>query len=441
MLGMVTNRLFKSEKILLCGLFLIALGIRLFIAVTFFNPPDRADAHSYEEMALSILSGQGLQIDMHPTSIYMPLYPMFLAAIYFFGGHHYLLVVVAQAILSALMCIIIYFLAKRLFNKPIALLAGLLLCFNLAFIFIPRHFLSETFYSFLLLVSMLFMARYMQTYRTSDILFSGLFLILTTLTRSLMFLFPFFISVYLAIVLSKKFGVRFALKKISLFLLIFLLPLGIWIMRNYRVHHAFVPLTTLTGESLYACYNPEQGKIFGKFVYDDVCVSGREIDNEVQRNKYFLDAALKYIRANTDKIPRLVLLKIMYFFSLFDWEVIDYGVYNFSFGFILPFMLIGLFLPFVKRYNRGIAVIYLGLLYNLIILLICYASPRLRLPLEPYLILFAASGIYFLWQKSKNKFMYILAVFIFLVANYSAYLFSSHAKSLLRTVFHACGLW
>ncbi|MDD2688634.1 MAG: glycosyltransferase family 39 protein [Candidatus Omnitrophica bacterium] len=438
---MVTNKLLKNERILLCWLFLIALGIRLFIGIILFNPPVRADAHSYEEMALSILSGRGLQIDMHPTSIYMPLYPMFLAAIYFVVGHHYLSIVVSQAILSAFMCIIIYFLAKRLFNKTIALLAGMLLCFDLGFIFIPRHFLSETLYSFLLLISMLFLVRFIQTYKTRDILFAGLFLTLTTLTRSLIFLFPFFISVYLAKVLSRKFGVKLALKKISLFILIFLLPLGIWVIRNYRVHHAFVPLTTLTGESLYACYKPEQGKIFGKFVYDDVCAAGRKIDSEVQRNKYFLDAALQYIRTNYNKIPKLVLLKSMYFFSLFDWEVINYGVYNFSFAFILPFIIAGFFVPLIKKYNHGIAIIYLGLLYNLIILLICYASPRLRLPLEPYLILFAAGGIYFLWQRNKNKFMFISVIFIFLIANYLAYIFSSQAKGLFRTVFQICGLW
>lgn len=434
---MKIKKLLQKEKALLCGLFLIALMIRLVIGLSMFSPPLGADPHTYETFALSILHGQ----NMCDSSVFMPLYPMFLAGIYFIGGHYHFLVVIVQTILSTLMCFIIYFLAKRLFNEKVAWLAGIFLCFNLAFIYAPRKILSETLYSFLLLVAMLFLIKFLQNYKIKDILFAALCLSLATLTRSLIFLFPFFICIYLIRILSRKLTFKLAFKTVSLFIVAFLLPIGIWTIRNFYVHHAFVPLTTHGAITLYASYTPDEGKIFGNLTYDEVFENARRITNEVEREKYYLDATLKYIRTNYDKIPKLLLLKIMYFFSLFDWEIIGYGIYNFSFAFILPFIFLGLFVSFRHNYDNNLWIIHLLLLYNLLVCLVFYGSPRFRMPIEPYLILFSASGIYYLWQRFKNKLIITLTTFAFFVVNLLAYLFSAQTKSSFKWIFEGLGLW
>jgi 4-amino-4-deoxy-L-arabinose transferase-like glycosyltransferase len=438
---MSREKFLRREKVLLLGLFVVALSIRLLIGLTSLNPELVADARTYDELAVSILQGQGLALGAYPTSIYMPLYPIFLASIYFLGGHNYFWVVILQAIISALMCVSIYSLAKRLFNERIAWLSGIFLCFNLALIFAPGSILSETLYSFLLLTAVLFLIKFVQDYKIRDILLAAALFGLATLTRPLIFLFPFLICIYLIKMLTRKFRLKVAVKTISLFMLVFLLPVGIWTMRNYRVHRVFIPLSSIGAETLYCSYTPKQGKIFGKFTFDRTFEDSPKARNEVERQKYYLNRSMQYIHSNLDKIPKLLLLKVMYFFSLFDWEIIGYGVYNFSFGFILPTMLVGLFTAFSITNDKSLWIIYLLLLYNFLVCLVFYASPRLRIPLEPYLILFSASGVYYIWQRCRYKLMVISILAGYLLINYLAYLYSSQIKGLFKGLFQSFGLW
>ena len=398
------------------------------------------DAAEYEATALSILNDGIYGEDKTPTSFRPPLYPSFLALIYRIFGHSYLAVRVVQAILGALTCIVIYFIALELIDRNAALISGLLAAVNISFIKSTEHFLTELIATFLISLIVFSLIKLKRSSSLSKQAFVGLLAGLIALTRSeTLFFLPFVYGVWLCLVCLKKYSLKVFLKNVSVTLCVFLSIISLWTFRNWRLHHAFVPITTSVGINLYSSYRPPQGKLFGFTANDDtVKLSGR-LSSEVEQSKFLLKETFKFIRANLDKLPRLEFLKFAFFWSIFDWEIIGNGVYNFSFGFMLPFFVWGVVLGLKKR--KHYLLIYAPILYFQITTLLLYGSPRFRIPCEPFIIIFSAIGIMYFFQKFSKKVIPGVALSVFLLTNVTIYFHSAVFKEYLKCVFVKFGLW
>jgi 4-amino-4-deoxy-L-arabinose transferase-like glycosyltransferase len=143
-------KLSKKEIAYLLFLCCISLTINLYSISYTGKYPLQGDQIGYEksgaEIALGINSGSSYQA---------PLYQYFIAAIYAIGGRNSYNIRFIQSILSAFSILLVYVLAKRLFNTRTAVISGLLAASAIDLIFYCGLVLSETLFIFLMLIGLL----------------------------------------------------------------------------------------------------------------------------------------------------------------------------------------------------------------------------------------------------------------------------------------------
>lgn len=439
----------KKIDLLLLAIFLLSLLLRLYVAFSyeeelFYNNPLYGnDQLNYDILARNLLQEHGFNFeDGQPTAFITPLYPLFLSVVYFFSGGSYLCARIVQALLGSLVCLLIYFIAKEVFNKPTAILAFFFMSIHYFLIRFGAHLLSENLFIFLVALSMLFLIKFCKRASYLYVSLFGLFSGLATLTRSAYFIFPFMMIMILWFVpnlldITKRKLLKFS--TIAVLCLIF--PVSIWTIRNFYLFKSFIPLGTEAGIVLYSSYNPPQGKIFDSSPDDELQGSTSEM-SEIEECRFLLKQTLLSIKKEPSKIYKYIPLKLMYFFSVFDWLAFkNQGTYNFSTGFILPLSFTGIILIFRKKYPSFTLLPLLPVIYFLFITVTIMGLPRTRLPVEPYLIIYAAFFVNYIYTRSPFKLKIVSIISLWYLFNYICYLNSDKVRMILRGVFQKIGLW
>ena len=417
--------------------------IRLYFVFTDTRLMD-GDQAAYVEYAMSLLQrhefadGKG-----NPTAYITPLYPVFLSTIYFFFGHSYLWVRIWQALLGSIVCFVVYLISKEIFNEAAALTALLLMGIHYFFISYGMLVFSENLFIFLVGLNTLCLLRFC---KNPSYIFACLFGAtagLATLTRSAYFFFPFMaVAILFLMGRSINIGHKKLLKFAAVMIISSVIPVSVWTARNYFVFRSFVPLGTEAGVVFYAAYNPHKGKILDACIHDDVTLKTSNM-TEIECNRYLLRQTLMAVKKDPSKIYRYIPLRLMYFFSVFDWAAFKtYGAYNFSTAFILPLSFFGIFISFRRKDIPGIKLIaLLPVIYFLLVTMFIMGVPRTRLPVEPYLIIFAAFFVNYACQKSRFKLITAGAFGFWYFLNWFIYLNSGSAKAIARGIFQKIGLW
>jgi len=432
---------FKRGKGIVVVIFLISLLLRLSFAVI-HDEPVIHDQEGYDTLAMNLLQYHEFSpVKGQPTAYCTPLYPMFLSVIYFFFGHSYLWARIAQALLGSVVCLILYFITKEVFNKPIALVSMFFMSIHYFFLKFSALLTSENLFTFWVALSVLFLVKF---FKNPSYLYAGLFGLMSsfaTLTRSAYFLFPFMIVPLLFFI--PRFRNRKD-KKLSKFyiatFLCLLIPVSIWTTRNYLVFKTFIPLGTEAGTVFYTSYNPPEGKLLDIHTKDEVTRQYRAM-GEVEGNRFLLKQTFLAIKREPSKLYKYIPLKLMYFFSVFDWIIDGEGAYNFSTGFILPLAFMGIILMFRKQYSILKLTVLLPVLYFIFITIAITGVPRTRLPIEPYLIVYAAFFVRYIYKRSHLKSVIVSVVAVWYLVNYLLYINSSAVKCVIRSGFEKIGLW
>lgn len=371
--------------LLLRGLFVASLGAKLRFP----------DAGAYDTIAMNLLDGkgytQGEVLARRP-----PGYPTFLAGIYALFGHNYPAVRIVQAILSALMVIFIYLTGRSVFNETVGKLGAVIAVFYPFFIFYSGMLLSDILFTFTLVLFSLLAFKLIENNSLKSQVGVGLILGVTTLIRPTICLFPIFMFVWLWMIREKK---KEAIWNWLLICIIFIITLSPWMIRNYLVLNAFVPFTTQGGEHLWVSNHPAAN---GTGVYPEETAQRRiimaRIPSEVERDRYFRQEAIKFIVNDPGHYFKLIFMKFIRFWNPFPQTSLrDQVVSFFSYGLLLPVFIIGLILSL--KNNRAWFLYLLILYFTMFHTLLSYGSTRFRFPIEPYIILFAAVGIDYLWKK------------------------------------------
>ncbi len=205
-----------------------------------FNNPIVADAHQYDQIALNITKGYYSLDDLEPytpTMLREPLYPFFLSIIYKVFGHHYNIVYIFQICLFSLTCLFTYIISKSIFDYKVATLSGILISIFPTLANYPSYILTETLFSFLLILSIFLLLKSFKLKKTSIFFYSGISLGLVSLTKAVGLLFILFVIISMIISYNK-------LRK-NFFLNIFILIIGFttiilpWSIRNYKTFDTF----------------------------------------------------------------------------------------------------------------------------------------------------------------------------------------------------------
>ncbi len=382
------------------SIFLLGLVLRLFFIFCFPQPQVVSDAAEYDIIGLSIAQGCGFtHLDSIPTARREPIYPLFLAIVYSLFGHNYLAVRILQAILSALTCIFVYFIGKRIFGKNCGILASLGCALYPHFIVTTGFVLTETPFTFSLAISMWLMLKGLE--KRKFLIPCGIFLGLSTLTRSITLLSPIFflISFFL---LSKKKDAIISFAFLSLAMGVTIMP---WTIRNYIRFHTFIPITAgVAGQNIWAgTYLPWDGD----WKYYDLSDMARLTKGlkEIEADKKLWQEAFKNITANPSGYLKLVVKKA---YRLWFWipggkEVLKpYPKIKIAltiFQYIVIFLcLLGIIFGW-ERWKIFLPLLAIILYITIIHSFFFLAIPRYNLPIFPYVILFSAKGILKILRK------------------------------------------
>jgi hypothetical protein len=136
----------------------------------------------------------------------------------------------------------------------------------------------------------------------------------------------------------------------------------------------------------------------------DSVTAAAERLTEPEANAFLTQAAVDSIRASPAQALKLAVLKTLYFWAPFDWEILPfYGVFNPTYAFLVLWTLA--YVGFGRRPQDFVTTraVWFPILYLFGMALVFYGSPRLRLPIEPFLAVFAAGQLVFLDWRVRRR--------------------------------------
>jgi hypothetical protein len=189
----------------------------------------------------------------------------------------------------------------------------------------------------------------------------------------------------------------------SIPLVITLLLIAPWTLRNYLVYREFLLLNSNAGYALFASNNPNLGTDWNNDVVVVPVPGELQGQNEAQLDRALTRRAVEFIRADPERYLRLTLDKTLEFFWF--WPSSDSSRISnlnrvLSFGLYLPFMLFGLYIS-LSRW-RSFVVLYLFIFIHTTIHLLSWPAARYRLSVDAVSMVFAGLAVLELAKQWKS---------------------------------------
>ncbi len=389
---------------------LVAVVLRLAYAATL--PPQivvtyEADPLTYDQIARNLVAGKGFTGASfyyppgteHPTAFWDPLYPFFLAALYWAFGQSVPLVRAVQALLGGVAVALTYALGRQLAGPGRGQRAGLLAAAISAaypfFIYYAGHLLTETL--FMALILALFGAGFAAatTGRLPWFIALGIAGGLAALCRAEAFPVALVAAGWAAWAAGGRWRHRLgrAVAGVALVLAV-MLPWGI---RNQLTFGQLILTTTKLGYNLYKYYHPLMTADQKVAVVPFPDLGDR---TEPQREALMRQQALQFMRDDPGRTLRFMLAKLGLLFKIVPTNEVNqkYALVSASsYGVLLPFMVAGLVMA-VRRGGRFWPVVAY-VLFSVATKVAVFAGIRLRMQIEPFLILFAAFALVALAER------------------------------------------
>ncbi len=355
-----------------------------------------------------------------------PLWPFVIGIIYWVLGDHDHFVRFFLSFVGSGTCVLIYFFARDLFSKRIAVVAGIVAAFYPELYIYDGWLYSESLYIFLLLAFCYALYRLQRTPHRNWIIACGVLLGLLSLTRPNGLLVTALVILWAIIMGWKKIlSWRTASRSVLAIILISFIFVIPWTIRNYAVSHAFVPVATGDGKVLLGAYNDmilTRPEYLGMWILPDEstpsiaqpfeknCAAGCEIRRETTYKYY----AGQWIEEHVTDMPFLLGI---HFVNMWQPATNEADLITNRFPdrptsvvtlfmmrtFPIPiFALAALGLVVTRKRWRELTFIYLMILMTIAQCIVFYGSPRFRAPIEPMLILLAAGAIWWFLNRRRK---------------------------------------
>lgn len=386
--------------------FALALAVRLaWVGVVelrggaLFGP----DALSYDVLARNLLKGeglwkwdyQGLFADPHQAlavrSFRPPLLPVVLAGLYGVVGHRLWAARLVMAVLSAAACLAVMRLARRVFDARVALLTGLLMAVYPKLVYYAGAIVTENLYILLLALALWALVAGREAGGWWRWATAGGLLGLATLCRSALLAFPPVACLWVVVARPRWRSVAEG----ALVALGFAAVMSPWWIRNAGFHGRFIPATTEGGLTFWVCnrrgadggghvdYRPVRGEFEGL--------------GEAEIDRRFYRLGLAEARAAPGNFARLLGAKFIRFWR--PWPhasepSVGPGKAALAGATFIPLIVLAIWGAVASRAQwRPLSLIYLLFAYYTALHMVFMAVTRYRLPLEPYLMMLAASAL------------------------------------------------
>jgi len=445
----------KSKNYVLLGIITGAVLLRLSAAFLLGNPvialPGIADQVSYHALASRLAGGYGFTFDRgwwpytgagEPTAHWSYLYTLFLAGIYTIIGIHPLIARIIQAVLGGiLMPLFAYRISRQVCHpfsasiptiETISLIAAAWIALYGYFIYYAAALMTETFYIIGILWTLDCTLRIQNqasiggdkktSVKPSLWIELGLAIGFTVLLRQVFLLFIPFLFGWLLWVLIRRTSqsrspTREAFKDLlrgglicTAVLVLLIAPITVY---NYNQFNQFVLLNTNAGYAFFWGNHPVYGNRFVPILTPDMGSYQGLIPQELRDlNEAALDQALLklgvgFITSDPVRFIKLSITRIPAYFMF--WPSAASSLPSnltrvLSFGLALPFMILGIAIWVQDVHKRhilaapGVLLILFIAVYSAIHLF-SWALIRYRLPVDAVGLIFAARGLYWLYQK------------------------------------------
>ncbi|MBN2104184.1 glycosyltransferase family 39 protein [bacterium] len=398
--------LLKSRSWLMVIL-LLSLILRFVFITLFFHwdEGDVMDSNRYQRVALNINHGRGFTEWVLPTALAPPFYPFFMAGIMKLFGTSQLPVKLIQILLSMLTCACVYWIGKIVFSRKTGLVAALGMAINPEIIVMAGTLYTETLYLF---ISCLVFITLSYAIRNPNLkkywIMAGILMGMSILTRHVLILFPIFILAFVWIFPSLN-RLRRPLMIFSLSCYLVLVP---WTVRNYVVFDQIVPVASGIGGGLWHGSNRS---FDGRYQYE---LSQKGLAKETAGLERPVDQDRTLIRESLHSIgeaPLQFLVSVLkryirFFIQVYEdvpqgqkrqMNPIIFVVLMISYYPVLLSCIFGVVI--YRKQWRTLFPYYLVMVYSGVACAMTVVTPRYRIPLYPFMILFASAMAIFLLQK------------------------------------------
>ena len=239
-----------NNRRILISIFLITFVLRLAAAIVYLNFDPHAitmhrpflpfgkdsndvrtiigDNDRYNTLAYNILTSRSIG----NTCGRAPLYPFYLTICYYLFGFNIFAFFIPQILLASISSILIFFLAQRMFNDRVAIMASLFYALNPHFILFSIQLYAETLYFFLILSVFLLCQKLIIKPTIGNAITTGIFLALAALCRTVFLVFIPFAFIWLMALFY--YGRRKMLISLITIFMSFSLVYGTWVARDYK---------------------------------------------------------------------------------------------------------------------------------------------------------------------------------------------------------------
>ncbi len=234
----------------------VALAIRVVWVVAFQTPP-ASDAADYDTYGWRLAQGKGyVRADGTPTAFWPVGYPAFLAAIYTVFGYSWLAAGIANALLGTASVALTYRLAREVLSSRLSLVAAG------AVAFLPSHIISftsvlrnEMLHTALVLAAFIAVCHLARRPNLKNAALLGLVMGIGLYVRPILLLFPAIVAL-LIMIRGGGAGIRKSVGLAGVTLMVSLLMVSPWTVRNYFAMGEPVLIATNGGSNFYKANGP-----------------------------------------------------------------------------------------------------------------------------------------------------------------------------------------
>lgn len=412
-------------------LFAVALALRVAYVWLALGPDatPSSDAVSYDTVAWNLARGVGFHLNgaagSYPTAFVPPVLPFVTSLLYRVVGHQFFAALLLQAVLGALVPLVVAALGTAVFGGAPGRLAGWLAALHPLLVFFSGYLLTETTFTLALLLAVFASMEWLKTPRPGRALGAGLLWGVAALTRPTALPLPLVVAAWAWAPLGLTVMPRERVRQLAMLALGVVLVVAPWTIRNAIELRAFVPVTTGGGRSLLDANNA--------IVWDDPALRGGATSvigiepyasrfrglSEAEVDRVSGAMAREFMLSRMHDWPAVKLAKLARFWRLTaesgstgSWQRGDSSlgallrvvdpllVWSLV---VLPFAIAGLVttLRGPRRLFQSLpALVILAFTFGAIVY---WGALRLRVPIEPYVVLYAAVGANEAWKAWRVR--------------------------------------
>ncbi|MFA5147134.1 MAG: glycosyltransferase family 39 protein [Candidatus Omnitrophota bacterium] len=395
----------------------VSLLLRAFLLDLFLSRHS-IEQWEYDSIARNILAGKGFTMPHLGTtyrSFTTPLYVFLLVLVYGMFGFDPAPVMYMQTLLSIGACVLIFLIARKTFDEKAALVALALTIFHPALVLYSvkkAHTLTLDLFVFSLVIFCVMKLRERVSLKSAA--FCGLTFGVAALSRfSIMDFLPF---VLLWLFILMKGGLLKKVSCLAIFLIFLSVPVSGWVLRNYVIHHKFIPGASVDAEVFWRGNNMNATGSSYMPSGEPVLLEDKELYSkivalpELEQREIFREEALKFVSEDPARFIMLFFRKLGYFWWSSPTTGLLYpslytAVYNYSYAFYVLFAAAGLYMALGNKVWSDKGNLMLLVLFMLSISVfqsLFYVEGRHRWSVEPVLLIISASGITGLFEIFSN---------------------------------------